>query len=346
MIEKPEISEDELLTLLREDYSLPTAQVVFLPLGADPNTVVYRVACEDGKAYFLKLRSGSFDETSVSLPKFLHDQYIEPFIAPLETRSGQLWGSLGNFKTILYPFVEGEDGYDIPMTPGQWSAFGKAVRRIHGAVLPPDLLSRIRVETYSPNWRDTVLKFLENSEPAFPADRAAMELSEILKEKRMEILDLVERAGRYARELRSRPSDFTLCHSDLHAGNLLISPGGEFYIVDWDDPILAPKERDLMFVGGGQGFRGYTPEEEEALFYRGYGPVHIDPIAITYYRYERIVQDIGIYCGQLLSSSEGGEDRDQSLAYLQSNFERNGTIDMAKRGDPKLRGSDPFHPAS
>ena len=23
------------------------------------------------------------------------------------------------------------------------------------------------------------------------------------------------------------------------------------YIVDWDEPIMAPKERDLMFIGGG-----------------------------------------------------------------------------------------------
>ena len=47
------------------------------------------------------------------------------------------------------------------------------------------------------------------------------------------------------------PTLFVLCHSDIHGGNILIADTGELYVVDWDDPILAPKERDLMFIGGG-----------------------------------------------------------------------------------------------
>jgi spectinomycin phosphotransferase len=43
------------------------------------------------------------------------------------------------------------------------------------------------------------------------------------------------------------------------------------YIIDWENPILAPKERDLIFIDGAQGFRGYSAQEEEILFYRGYG---------------------------------------------------------------------------
>jgi spectinomycin phosphotransferase len=121
------------------------------------------------------------------------------------------------------------------------------------------------------------------------------------------------------------------------AGNFLVDADDTLYIIDWDNPILAPKERDLMFIGGAQGFRGYSAQEEEILFYRGYGQTQIDPIALAYYRFERIVEDIAIYCEQLLSTQRGGEDREQSLHYLKSNFLPNGTIEIAHEWNVKMR---------
>jgi spectinomycin phosphotransferase len=131
--------------------------------------------------------------------------------------------------------------------------------------------------------------------------------------------------------------ELVLCHSDIHAGNILIDTNNSFYIVDWDNPILAPKERDLMFIGGAQGFAGHTAQEEETLFYTGYGQTQIDPIAQAYYRYERIVQDIAAFCEQLLSTNEGGEDREQSLLYLESNFLPKGTIEIAYQADKMVQ---------
>jgi spectinomycin phosphotransferase len=127
-----------------------------------------------------------------------------------------------------------------------------------------------------------------------------------------------------------------LCHSDVHAGNILIGANDAFYIVDWDNPILAPKERDLMFAGGGQGFLGHTAQEEETLFYRGYGPARVDPVALSYYRYERIIQDIAVFCEQIFLTDEGGEDRERAFHYLKSNFQPNGTIEIARRADQTL----------
>ncbi len=129
-----------------------------------------------------------------------------------------------------------------------------------------------------------------------------------------------------------------MCHSDLHAGNILIDRNDAFYIGDWDSPILAPKERDLMFIGGGQGFTGHTLQEEEILFYEGYGQTQIDPVALAYYRYERIIQDIAVYCEQLFLTNEGGDDRAQSLRYLISNFLPNNAIAIAYASDKT--GSD------
>jgi len=81
----------------------------------------------------------------------------------------------------------------------------------------------------------------------------------------------------------------------------------------------------------------HTPQEEEIPFYQGYGQTQLDPIALAYYRFERIIQDIAVYCEQLLLSNEGSEDREQSLIFLESNFLPDGTIEVAYRSDKAPR---------
>jgi spectinomycin phosphotransferase len=337
MLEKPDLQEEKISACLQVDFGLNVVQVAFLPLGADLNTAVYRAVTDAGTSYFVKLRGGVFDETCVALPKFLSDQGIEQIMPPLTTKTGQLWASLDAFKVILYPFVEGRNGYEVDLSDRHWGDFGTALKRIHTAQVPLALISRIRQETYSPQWRETVKTFLERVEKDVFDDPVAFRLAAYLKAKRNEILDLVGRAERLAQALQVQSPEFIVCHSDIHAGNILMGANGAFYIVDWDEPILAPKERDLMYIGGGLMGNGRTPQEEETLFYRTYGQAQIDPIALAYYRYERIVQDIAVYCEQLFLTNEGGEDREQSLHYLKSNFLPDSTIEIAYQSDKTPR---------
>jgi spectinomycin phosphotransferase len=337
MLEKPDLQDERIIACLQDEYGLLVVQVAFLPLGADRDTAVYRVVTDDETPYFCKLRRGIFDETSVALPKCLSDQGIVQIIAPLATKAGQLWANLDAFKVILYPFVEGHNGYEVSLSDRQWVDFGTALKRIHTAIVPPALIRRIRQETYSPQWRELVKTFLERVEDDAFDDPVAVKLAALLQARRDQILDLVGRAERLAQALLSRSLELILCHSDIHAGNILIDANGAFYIVDWDDPILAPKERDLMFIGGGQGFAGHTAQEEETLFYRGYGQTQIDPAALAYYRYERIIQDIAVFCEQIFLTHEGGKDREQSFRYLASNFLPNGVLEIAYETDQTLR---------
>jgi spectinomycin phosphotransferase len=129
--------------------------------------------------------------------------------------------------------------------------------------------------------------------------------------------------------------ELALCHSDIHGGNILISDKNELYIVDWDNPILAPKERDLMFIGGGiDGI--WKSEREEAVFHEGYGKTEINLPALAYYRYERIVQDLAVIAEQLLFTNEGGADRERSLGWFTSNFEPGNTIEIAYKTEKLL----------
>ncbi len=41
-------------------------------------------------------------------------------------------------------------------------------------------------------------------------------------------------------------------------------------MIDWDEALLAPKERDLMFIVNGTIGASVVRAEEEARFFRGY----------------------------------------------------------------------------
>jgi spectinomycin phosphotransferase len=92
-----------------------------------------------------------------------------------------------------------------------------------------------------------------------------------------------------------------------------------------------------MFIAGAQGFVGCTAQEEETLFYRGYGQTQINPSALAYYRYERIIEDIAAFCQFIFLTSAGGEDREQSLNYLMSNFLPGNTIEIAYKSDETMK---------
>jgi spectinomycin phosphotransferase len=302
-------------------------------LGADQNTAVYRIETGDETPYFLKLRSGVFDETAVTLPQFLRDQGIRQIITPLTTKTGQLWTRLDGFTAILYPFVDGRNGREVKLSAAQWATFGATLKKLHTLTVPPAIKAHLRQEDYSPRWRERVRMFLERVENDMYDDPVALDLAAFLRSRRAEILDLVQRAEQLAESLLEESLEFVLCHADIHASNVLVDGRNALYIVDWDNPMLAPKERDLMFIGGAQGFVGYNAQAEEALFYHGYGHAAINPRELAYYRYERIIEDIALYCEQLLLSNEGGQDRAQSLRYLVSNFLPGGTIEAARRAD-------------
>ena len=184
MLEKPDLPDKKIIACLQAEYGLHIAEITFLPLGADVNTAVYRVTADAGAAYFLKLRSGVFDELSVMLPKFLGDQGIAPVIVPLAASTGQLWTDLEAFKVILYPFVEGRNGYEVDLSDRHWIEFGAALKRIHGVPLPAALSSRIQRETYSPRWRDIVKTILARIENDALTDPVAAQSAAFLQNKR------------------------------------------------------------------------------------------------------------------------------------------------------------------
>lgn len=133
--------------------------------------------------------------------------------------------------------------------------------------------------------------------------------------------------------LQVRPLPFVLCHADIHTANILVA-GDNLFIVDWDQPILAPKERDLMFVVSGNE----VPGREEELFFEGYGEAAVDWLALAYYRYEWVVQEIGDFGERVFLLADVSDiTRKDSVRGFRQLFRPGNVADAAYQLEGKLR---------
>lgn len=332
MIEKQSLSDQRIIDCLNTDFGIKATSFSFLPWGADMNASVYKAQADDQKSYFVKLKRGHHHELSVALARLLHDAGLPQIIPPINTIQGQPTLLIDDFTLIVYPFVEGHNGFSRDLTDGQWITLGQAMRQVHEMDIPLSIQTQIRQEAYSPKWREAVRLLYAHVEGKHSGDEVALKLFKFMKENSALIRRLVDRAEQLSQKLQEQSPKFVLCHSDIHGGNVLIDSKDTLYIVDWDEPIMAPIERDLMFIGGGVA-NVWNKPHEEVLFYRGYGKIDIDKERLAYYRHERIVEDIAVYGHDLLLSRDGGENRSVMYKHFIDMFEPCGVVEIAFRTD-------------
>ena len=116
----------------------------------------------------------------------------------------------------------------------------------------------------------------------------------------------------------------------------MIDSSGSLYVVDWDTALVAPKERDLMFIGGGVGGI-WNDAREGALFYEGYGPANVSAAVLAYYRYDRIVEDIAVTSREILSKDFSDADREKWARQLERQFLPGNVVEMAHQAHTLFR---------
>ena len=277
----------------------------FLPRGHDYNAGLYRVVSGKGAAYFLKVTSRPLYELGYRVPHYLKEQGISSVVAPIPTTSHALWTKLGDWTVSLYPFIEGDTSL-TGMTPAQWKETGTIFQRIHLVRLSPEGFKSLRTESFDPSayarWVRTFETEHLHARPAGGMAERALHASWMAHQATIHAA--VTSLEKLAEVLQSRTFPFVICHADLHAANLLRDQAGHVFIIDWDEVMLAPKERDFIFVR----------EPHAEAFWEGYEPKEIDWTVLTYYRWERVVQDLIEYAGHVCFRDDRTEDTKADLA--------------------------------
>lgn len=301
------LSDEMLRTCLRTWYGIALTELTFLPLGHDASAWVYRARASDDRSYFLKVRLAVTNKASLVVPRYLHDHGVARVVAPLPTMTGALWADVGDYAAILYPFVAGATGRERGLTAQQWLDYGALLRRVHDTPVAPDLARLMRRDSFTPAGADMVRR-LDTHIGAHTFDEpSAAALAVFWQARRRDIFTLLDRGEELGRRLARVAPALVLCHADIHTANVLLDADGQVWFVDWDETLLAPRERDLMFVVGGISSKLVGPREE-AGFFQGYGTAAIDPLALAYYRYAWALGDIGAFGEEVYFRPDLGPD--------------------------------------
>lgn len=296
---------------------------------------VYRVVSARETPYLLRAKSGSLYEPSCLVPRYLQDQGIVVVVAPLPTKQYALWTRIGDWVVTVYPFIEGEAGWRPSLTDAQWKAVGTVLKQIHEAPLPPGGIPSLRRETfdtaaYGQQIREFDAHFDRQPVHMGSGNQVERALCAHWMEHQSTIHTLLTAMETLAAVLRRRAGPFVICHADLHPGNMIRDHAGRVHLIDWDDVMLAPKERDFLFVGDAPADGNGTAADSTPPFFQGYGLAESDWVALTYYRCERVVTDL-LECAQevVFRDDLGEEAKADAIRLFDDLFAADSMIDAA-----------------
>ena len=335
MREAPSLRTETLRAALQAGFGLTVSEITFLPLGLDTAAAVYRASGADGD-YFVKVRRDAVNDASLAVPRYLHEQGVAEVVPPRRTVDGALWHACDGQALIVYPFLPETHTLPSGQADGLWRQLGAMLRRVHETELPAALETRLGRETFEPVALPLVRRLDAALDTQIWEDPAARAVGETWRAHRAEIRAVAALAETLGARLRAAPPGrLCLCHADPHWDNVLVDAAGRLWLVDWDDTLLAARERDLMFVIGGISDDWATPRDT-ARFFEGYGPVEVHAAALAYYRADWGLQDLGSFASQVLEEPEAGDLTRQNAARLfKGLFTKGGIVE-------KALGSEPF----
>jgi spectinomycin phosphotransferase len=324
--------DDRLAAWVAEDFGLTLVSAVPVRFGADATAQLWRATTVDGARYAVKL-SGGGTAAGLVVPARLAGRGVPGIVAPRRTRDGQVYAPRDGRRLSVVPWVSDERAPAGDLRPAHWRGYGAVLAATHAAPITGDLAELPREDhTHAAvgaatRRTDRRLRAVDDR----TADGWTRRVATRWRAAADDVASLLDQVDRLGAELRGRPADLVLCHGDPHLGNLLLGSDGRVWLIDWDDAVLAPRERDLMFVlGGGPAFAPPTGVDE-AAFLAGYGPVRPDPLRLAYHLGVRALDDMWSWSTDVADATLPEADRVRALAVVDGLLSPVGLVSLARR---------------
>ena len=343
---------DRLREWVRADFGVDLSSVELTRLGADETAELWHGAGPDGARFAVKL-SGGAAPAGLALSAHLAARGVAGVVGPAPARDGRLYSVREGLRLSIVPWLSDHGALDSPVSAAQWTAYGALLAAVHATEVTGALAEMLPREDHSHDRIAAVVRAVDNdvagrmagsagdsevagrmagsAGAADAADPLARALAELWRGTAGSVAALLAQADCLGRELRARPdAAMVICHGDPHLGNLLLGAGQQVWLIDWDDAVLAPPERDLMFAIGGVLAFAPVSREQQAWFFDGYGPAEPDPDRLAYYRCVRALDDLGSWAAAVLDlGGHSQPERANALAIVRGMLSPTGLVTLA-----------------
>ena len=270
----------------------------------------YRLTCDDGTDWFLKLQPLSGPQaTAASFPAFylplsreLHMSGWLPDIAyPISTNSGYLCACWEGWRVILHSYIKGQVVGHDGMTDSIVDRLAGLVGRLHRSLSSLNLQVHF-YDAYEISFAGQIVDVLTSLETTDRTDTVGQQgLRDLLLPRRHDVLSALHRVQTLGHRAKAAEPAVVVCHADLHGENLMLDDADRLHIVDWEGAILAPPEQDLFMFADEPRFQDlFLPAYEAEA-----GTVVLDPDLLEFYSLRRLLEDLADWILRLATGEQG-----------------------------------------
>jgi spectinomycin phosphotransferase len=292
----------DLLAWVREDFGIPLIGVQPTGLGADARAATFVGETGDGRRYAVK--ASTAPQLGLVVADFLATHAIEGIPAPVRTRDGALTAARGGQRLSVVPWVGQRRALDGGMGQAQWRGLGRILAQVHATGTHDPVPAVLPIAQPDPDRLVGRARAMPERLARCSDDGALLqELRDLWGAHRARVLAVADRAESLATSPAWATTRHVVCHADPHAGNIVLGPDTEVWLLDWDDAELAPREADLMFaLGGVLAFAPITADEQRP-FFEGYGTTDWNKDLIGYFQCVRALVDVLSWSEEAMASA-------------------------------------------
>jgi len=309
---EPILDKPALMETIQQVYGCRVSSLTFLPEGM----VGYHYIADraDGKRTFVtvlpnnhlaSLQARRLDFTLALTTRLYERGLFTAQPAVCRTLDGKLKADFQGQPLIIYEYIAGGNlGLAWPYPPEVLTGLGRLTAQLHRATVDIGMdvpyVEQFRLPFEEP-LRACLVELDQVPDDARPGK---VELREFILPRRDTLLRLLARLHELGELAQALNPPKVLVHTDMTPYNILRTPHGELFIVDWEGIMLAPAEHDL-FIFAGEGFATLLAE-----YIRLAEKPRLHPELFAYYFHRRNLEDIAEFIIRILhENTTADEDR-------------------------------------